>query len=71
MFLAALSLQIKYSLLIISKRPYSPVGRTKQFVYPYIVSGLKVAATMYTSLPAKSLIEGGISFSLSLMIVYS
>mmetsp|Transcript_13129 Transcript_13129/g.39676 ORF Transcript_13129/g.39676 Transcript_13129/m.39676 type:complete len:251 (-) Transcript_13129:838-1590(-) len=27
----------------VSKRPYSPSGSTKQFVWPYIVSGLNVA----------------------------
>jgi hypothetical protein len=30
--------------------PYSPSGNTKQFVWPYIVSGRSVAATRYTLL---------------------
>jgi hypothetical protein len=37
---------------VTSKAPYSPSGRRKQFVWPYIVSGRRVAATKKTRRPA-------------------
>jgi hypothetical protein len=43
----------------------------KQFVYPYIVSGLKVAATKKTSLPYKTSSSPGNSRTLNLIKVYS
>lgn len=41
--------------VFVSKAIYFISGRTQQLVWPYIVSGLKVAATKNTGLPSNSL----------------
>mmetsp|Transcript_17323 Transcript_17323/g.60924 ORF Transcript_17323/g.60924 Transcript_17323/m.60924 type:complete len:218 (+) Transcript_17323:2017-2670(+) len=53
------------------KAPYSPSGSTKQLVWPYIVSGRRVAATrkMLPAMPARH--SGLGSTTRSLMSVYS
>lgn len=55
MFLADLRVQMKTSLLTVSKAMYFMSGLTQQLVCPNIVSGRRVAATRKTLLPLSAL----------------
>ena len=55
MLRAARCVQMKTSLLIVTKPMYLMSGWSQQFVCPYIVSGRKVAATRYTARPFSDL----------------
>mmetsp|Transcript_14645 Transcript_14645/g.41609 ORF Transcript_14645/g.41609 Transcript_14645/m.41609 type:complete len:203 (-) Transcript_14645:892-1500(-) len=72
-FSAARAEQTPYSSLPMLYTPYSPSGSTQQLVWPYIVSGRRVAATRDTFLPptAGPNVSGYGSCTSNLTTVYS
>jgi len=71
MFLAEWGEQTHNSPCFILYKPYSPSGKIKQFVWPYMVSGLSVAATKKIFSVVPNIFSFLSSFTSILIKVYS